>query len=332
MFMAKTGKIGLIFVFISMACMSGSAWAKMEKLVLAGPKSCATHPMAHMIEAGLLDQVAEEVQLVIWDNPDQLRALIAGGQADFSAVPSHVATNFYNKGVPLRLLNISVWGILWIVSTDPDVEKLADLKGEELLLTYRKELPDLVLTALAKKQGLDPARDFKLRYLPNFPAVAGQLISGQADNGMLAEPMASMALLRSAKMKGTAPKLFRAVDLQEEWGRVYDTRPRIAAAGICAMPRIAKNPEVVRAFEEAYRKSAEWCKKNPEKAAGIVTKYIPGLKPGPVASALKNARLNVVTAMDAKPELIQFYSVLKSLNPAKIGGRLPDDGFYWKYH
>jgi NitT/TauT family transport system substrate-binding protein len=49
-----------------------------------------------------------------------------------------------------------------------------------------------------------------------------------------------------------------------------------------------------------------------------------------VASALKNAHLQFVPARDAKPELVQFYTILKELNPAKIGGRLPDDGFYWK--
>jgi len=326
----KIRKSGVLIVLVALVCTAGPALAKMEKLVLAGPKSTVTHPMAYMVEAGLLEEWADEVELRVWDNPDQLRALIAGGQADFSAVPSHVAANFYNRGVPLRLLNISVWGVLWIVSSDPGVKSLADLKGEEILLTYRGDLPDLVLTSLATGQGLDPARDFKLRYLPNFPAAAKQLISSRAKHAMLAEPIASAALLRSAKMKGKAPKLYRAIDIQEEWGRVHHVKPRMAEAGICAMPRIAGNPEVVTAFQQAYRTATEWCRKNPKKAAQIVTRKIPGLKPGPVASALKNARLQFVAAQNAKPELVQFYEIVMGLNPAKIGGKLPDDGFYWK--
>jgi NitT/TauT family transport system substrate-binding protein len=282
-----------------------------------------------MVATGLLDAVADKIELRVWDNPDQLRALIAGGQVDFSAVPSHVAANLYNKGVPLRLLNISVWGVLWIVSSDPGVKTLADLKDEELLLTYRKELPDLVLTSLATRQGLDPVRDFKLRYLPNFPAAAQEVISGRAKHAMLAEPIASAALLRSARMKGKAPLLHRAVDIQEEWGRVHQTEPRMAEAGICAMPRIVGHPEVVKAFQRAYGTAIEWCRAHPEKAARIVNRYIPGIKPGPVASALKNTRLRFVTARDARPELVQFYTILMSLDPAKIGGKLPDDDFYW---
>ncbi len=323
-------KYGFLIVFIALVWAASPALAKMEKLVLAGPKSTVTHPLAYMVEAGLLKEWADEVELVVWDNPDQLRALVAGGQADFSAVPSYVAANFYNRGVPLRLLNISVWGVLWIVSADPGIKSLADLKGEEILLTYRGDLPDLVLTSLATGQGLDPARDFKRRYLPNFPAAAQEVIGGRAKHAMLAEPMASAALLKSAMLQGKAPGLYRAIDIQQEWGRVHHTKPRIAEAGICALPRITGHPEVIEAFQDAYRTAIEWCRTNPKRAAQIVTKQIPGLKPGPVASALKNARLQFVTARAAKPELVQFYKILMGLNPAKIGGRLPDDGFYWK--
>ncbi len=323
-------KYVFLIVLIALVCAASQAPAKMQKLVLAGPKSTVTHPMAYMVEAGLLNQWADEVELVVWDNPDQLRALVAGGQADFSAVPSHVAANFYNREVPLRLLNISVWGVFWVVSADPEVKSLADLKGEELLLTYRGDLPDLVLTSLATGQGLDPVRDFKLRYLPNFPAAAKQLIGGRAKHAMLAEPMASAALLKSAMLKGKSPKLYRAIDIQQEWGRVHHTRPRMAEAGICALPRITGHPEVIAAFQDAYRTAIDWCRTNPKKAAQIVTRRISGLKPGPVASALKNAKLQFVTAREAKPELVQFYNILKGLDPAKIGGRLPDDGFYWK--
>ncbi|WP_319523060.1 PhnD/SsuA/transferrin family substrate-binding protein [uncultured Desulfosarcina sp.] len=323
-------KYGFLIVLIALIFAASPAPAKMEKLVLAGPKSTVTHPMAYMVEAGLLDGWADEVELRVWDNPDQLRALIAGGQADFSAVPSHVAANFYNRGVPLRLLNISVWGVLWIVSSDPDVRSLSDLKGEEILLTYRGDLPDLVLTSLATGQGLDPVRDFKLRYLPNFPAAAQQVLGGRARHAILAEPMASAALLKSANLNGKAPKLYRAIDIQKEWGRVHHTKPRMAEAGICALPRISGQPEVVAAFQEAYRTAIDWCRTHPQEAARIVARRISGLKPGPVASALKNARLEFVPAREAKPELVQFYTILMSLNSAKIGGRLPDDGFYGK--
>ena len=317
--------LALVLVFSSQAL----AAEKLDRLVLAGPKSSVTHPMAYIIEAGLLKNVAKKVELVIWDNPDQLRSLIAGGQAHFSAVPSYVAAEFYNKGVPVRLMNISAWGILWMVSSDPRVKALADLKGQRIAMAYRNDMPDLVFQSLVSKHGMDPAKDFKLNYKTNFPTVVQEVLSGRVKHALLAEPMASVSLMKSAQMQGKAPKLYRAVNIQEEWGRVYGVKPRIPQAGIAATPKITGRPDVMRALQKAYAQAIAWCNQNPKKAARMVCKYISGLKPGPVAAALQNAGINFVSAQDARPELERFYSVLKKLNPAKVGGKPPGADFYW---
>lgn len=317
------------FALVLMLATPSLAQAKVEKLVLIGPKSSVTHPMAYMIEAGLLDSVADKVELITWDNPDQLRSLLVGGKAHFAAVPSYVASVFYNKGVPVRLLNITAWGLLYMTSSDPDVKTLADLKGRKIDMPYRNDMPDLVFRHLVVKQGMNPDADFDLHYKPNFPTIVQELLSGLAPNGLLVEPLTSVALMKSRAMKGKATKLYRAVNLQTEWGKVYNSKPQIPQAGICATPLATKDPALVNTFEKAFEEATEWCVANPEKAGEIVVKYIKGLKAKPVAAALKNAGLKAVPAAEARPEIERFYSVLKSMNPAKIGGKLPDDDFYW---
>lgn len=321
-------KICLITVLALIFSLQAFARPEMDKLVLAGPKSSVTHPFAYMIEAGLLSDIAGEVELIIWDNPDQLRALMVRGQVHFTAVPSHVASIMYNKGLPVRLLNISNWGILYIVSSNPAIKTISDLKGEEVVLTYRNDMPDVVLCHLARKQGLEPGKDFTLRFVPNFPAAAQELLTGRAKHALLVEPLASMSIAKSSAMKGDSPRLYRAVDLQEEWGKVYHSEPKIAIAGACALAGVLTSPDVIKRFQDAYKKAIVWCKQNPKKAAKIVTKHIPGVKAPSVALGLKNARLEFVTAKDARPQVEQFLRVLKSVNPAKIGGKLPGDDFY----
>jgi len=323
-------RIWLFFVLALMFSDQAFALAKMDKLVLAGPKSSVTHPLAYVIEAGLLNDIAGEVELIIWDNPDQLRALMVRGHVHFTAVPSHVASMLYNKGVPVRLLNIANWGILYIVSSNPGIKTISDLKGEEVVLTYRSDMPDVVLSHLARKQGLEPGKDFMLRYLPSFPAAAQELLTGRAKHALLVEPLASMSIAKSSAMKGNSPQLFRAVDLQEEWGKVYHSEPKIAISGTCALAGALTSPGVIKRFQDAYKQAIVWCKRHPKEAAKIVTKHIPGVKAPSVALGLKNARLEFVTAKDARPQVEQFLRVLKSVNPAKIGGKLPGDDFYWE--
>lgn len=318
----------LVFAFIVVPLSAGE---KIKKLIISGPKSSVTHPMAYIVEKGLLSHVAEEVELVIWNNPDQLRSLIAGEQVHFSAVPSYVAATFYNKGVPVRLLNISAWGILYLVSSDPEVSSIADLKGETISMPYRNDMPDIVFQAVSSKQGINPKENFTLNYHTSLPAVLQEVISGKTDHGLLAEPLVSIALMKSKKMskQSKAKKLYRAVSLQEEWGKAFDRKPQIPQAGVVATPKITDRPDVVNAFQRAYKEAIEWSNNNPKEAGKIVSKHISGMKPKPVAAALKHAQIRFVSAVDSRDELEYFYGVLKSTNPAKIGGGLPGDDFYW---
>src|SRR5690606_13350893 len=115
------------------------AATRAEKLVLAGPQATVSFPLLHMIDTGALSDVADHVEFRAWTNPDQLRALAVEGSVDFIAAPSNVAANLYNRGVPLTLLNVSVWGMLWLVSRNPDFKTLADFKGQEIAMPFRAD-------------------------------------------------------------------------------------------------------------------------------------------------------------------------------------------------
>ena len=94
------------------------------------PPAAVSTPLIHMIDSGALKDIADHVEFQTWKDPDQLRVLVLGGKADFVAMPSNVAANLYNRGVGLRLLNISTWGVLWMVSRDKTAKTLSDFKGQ----------------------------------------------------------------------------------------------------------------------------------------------------------------------------------------------------------
>lgn len=148
---------------------------KLPSLVLAGPPAIVSVPLIHMVETGALKEVADSVEFISWWDPDQLRVLAMSGKADFLAMPSNVAANLYNRGQPLKLLNISTWGVLWIVSRDKTSKTLADFRGKEIAIPFRADMPDVVFGLLAQKQGLDPKKDFSLRYVAS-PLDAMQLL------------------------------------------------------------------------------------------------------------------------------------------------------------
>lgn len=310
-----------------------AAGGRLPKLVLSGPFAAVSYPLIHIAESGALKDVAETVEFVSWKDPDQLRVLAVDGKAkvDFIAMPTNVAANLHNRGVKLQLVNVSTWGVLWLVSRDPSLKTLADFKGKEVVMPFRADMPDIVFQTLAEKAGLDPKRDFKLRYVGTPLDAMQLLVMRRADHALLAEPAVSMALrkTKSFPVSIVAPELHRSVDLQQEWGRLMQRAARIPQAGIAAMGRALADPALVERFQQAYAASLKWCEAKPDECGAMAAKHIDMLTPEGVADSVRADNTAFVTAREARPELEFFFNRLHARQPALIGGKLPPDDFYY---
>ncbi|THF64739.1 ABC transporter substrate-binding protein [Pseudothauera nasutitermitis] len=303
---------------------------KLPRLVLAGPAAAVSFPLVRMADSGALADLAEQVDFVLWRDPDQLRVMALEGRTDVLAMPTNVAANLYNRGAKLRLANVSTWGILWLVSRSAQINTLADLKGEEIAMPFRADMPDIVFGTVAERQGLDPRKDFRLRYVATPMDAMQLLIARRVDHALLAEPAVSMALrkTKSFPIGLIAPALHRALDLQAEWGRVLNRSPRMPQAGIAVMGARADDAAFVERIQNAYAEALRFCQDEREACARAVAARIELLSAEAVADALAVSPLEAVPASQARAELEFFYGVLAERNPALIGGRLPDDGFY----
>ncbi|PRB81384.1 ABC transporter substrate-binding protein [Pseudomonas sp. MYb185] len=301
-----------------------------SQLILAGPPTTVSYPLLHMLESGALQQLAERVEFRLWSNPDQLRALTLESGADFTAMPTNVAANLYNRKVPLQLVNVSVWGMLWLVSRNPELKTLADFKGQEIAVPFRADMPDIVFTFLAERAGLDPRRDFTVRYTATPMDAMQLLIMRRLDHALLAEPAVSMALrkTRSFPVSVVAPELYRSVDLQAEWGRLLQTEARIPQAGMVVLGAARQDEQLVQQLEAAYAASHQWCLAQPEACGELAARHIDMLTAEAATDSINNLPAHYASAAEARPELERFLHLLLERQPASVGGKLPDAAFY----
>lgn len=329
----------VFWAVVSCCCLATQAFAqdpesesitRQETLILSGPPAVVSYPLIHMASSGELSDLASKVEFRLWTNPDQLRAIAMDARADFVAMPTNVAANLYNRGVPLRLANVSVWGILWLVSRNPELKTLSDFRGEEIAVPFRADMPDIMFTYLAEQAGMSPRTDFKVRYTASPMDAMQLLIMRKVDHALLAEPAVSMALrkTRSFPLSVVAPDLYRSVDLQQEWGRLLNTEPLVPQAGMVVLGKKHTNENWVARLEQSYANSWQWCVQNAEACGAEAAQEIDMLTAEAAADAIRSWPRYYATSAEARQQLQGFLQLLLDRQPASVGGKLPDSGFY----
>ncbi|HFQ9247433.1 TPA: ABC transporter substrate-binding protein [Pseudomonas aeruginosa] len=317
-------------LFLSLTLFASlTALAEPERTVLnlAGPPSVVSFPLFRMIEQNALASQAQEVHLQLWQNGEQLRAMLVSGQIDFSAAPSNVPANLYNRGQAVRLLTVSAWGVHWLVSRDPNVHDFSDLRGKELVVPLRHDMPGIVVDRLLAAQGWQTGRELTIRSARDFPSAVNQLLSGQADHALLVEPSVSVLLARNAQQSGAAP-LYRVKSLQGLWADSFPEQPELPQAGLMAYGAVVKDEALLAEVALAYQNASLWCQQQQRACAELAHRYLPHLPIEALEQAIAHSPLDPRPANQVQPQLQAFYQLLFSQAPELIGGRLPDAGMY----
>lgn len=316
----------LVALFITLLG-ANTAYAKpYEKLILGGPTAAVSFPLMHMVETGALDDWADTVEFKHWKNVDQLRVLLAKNQLDFSAAPINLPAIMFNKGMDIKLLNVSVWGLLWLVSNDPEINNFDDLAKKPLLSTYQRDLPAILLNTLFKAKGLVDQNAPDIRYARDAQDAISLMLTGQADSAILPEPIVSLLLARNEQQY--AKTINRVISLEDAWSETFTEQPDLPQAGIMANVSVAKDDELSKAFNEAYKNSAIWCKSEPRACAKLVHKNLDFLPVDALEQSIKVTRIDSHSASSVQTKIEDLYKLMLANSPEVVGAKLPVQGFY----
>ena len=205
-------------------------------------------PVLHMMDAQLLGEDVT-IDLNVWNAPEELLAMVQGGEHDMYAFPLTVISTLYNKGLDVRLMNVNTWGVTYFMTTDPDFTTWSDLAGKTVYIPLQSSPPDALTQYFLNEAGLTVDEDVEVVYA-STAEVASLLASGQAEYATLIEPQVTSAMKQNSEVR-------RALSFEEEWQRVTGTDTMIPNAGFgTTQTFIDGNPELTAQFQEAYAESA----------------------------------------------------------------------------
>ncbi len=293
-----------------------------ELLKVVAPAGTPTISMLYMMENNKeIDGVKINYQVI--KATDVLAGKIISGDVDFAVVPTNLAAKLYNKGAKYKYVGNSVWGILYIVSNE-NIKSFSDLKGKEVNMIGRGLTPDIIFRKVLKDNSLEPDKDVKFNYVSGSEELAKSYITRKTNLSLMPEPMLTKVL-----MKRTDSKV--VLDLQKEWEKHNNSEFGIPQACLIVKEETAKNkPELVKKFIEAYREGINKYNENPKEIASYSKPDVTLLKPMIVEKVQPRVNLNFKDSKESKESLMEYFKILQSSNKKSIGGKLPDDNFFYE--
>jgi len=323
MFFSRFSLLLLITLSLPVA-LPGSAWAIDRPVIrLSGPPVAESLPFA-MMSGMEFDDPAMTVQFIPWHSPDQIRAMIAGGQVDGAIVTTAAASLFYHKGVHTKLAALFE-APLWIISTaDSMGTGLEGLTGTILFPFGHKEMPELLFNAL-----LDPQTPEITRHHTGGALEAvNLLLLGKGHHALLAEPAATLAVIRSKEMaeKGV-PLLAKHLDLRTLWKKRFDGKP-LYVSGFAVFGDALDNPAMVHRILVEYEKGVARIAAHPEQTLAMAKKNFPALAAQSKNGTLPGGDIHMTTGKKAFSDTLFFLKQLSKQAPRATGGTLPEDDFF----
>jgi NitT/TauT family transport system substrate-binding protein len=161
-----------------------------------------------------------------------------------------------SKGLPLQMIaagtstsddpNEDFSRIL--VARNSPIKDWSGLAGKRIAVNTLKNINDVVIKGSMEKQGID---DSHVQFVEmGFPAMAPAIARGQVDAGLLIEPFATQGIAQGLK----------------EVARPYSTlRPGLQIGTfVMTKDKIAKDPELVKAFRGGVQRTADAIVKDPD--------------------------------------------------------------------
>ncbi len=265
---------------------------------------------------------SDSYSVEVLPSPDKVVGMVLNDEADIFSVPTNLASVLYNKTEGnITLLNVNTLGVLFLVQSGNDIETIDDLKGKTVISSGKGFAPEFVFDYILSENKIKD--DVDVQYKAEHSEVSTLLVAGEEKYGVLPQPFVTASLIKNEDLS-------IALDLTKEWKDVTDGDELPMGCVIVKKSFLEENEELVKKFLEDYKKSIEFVNQDPDAASELIEKHGILPKKAIAKKAIPFCNIVFIKANEAKDSILKFYEVLKSYEPKSIGGKLPDEDFFYE--
>ena len=313
--------LSMIFVFASCGKTVEEPKVKTNVFMISGPTGVGAVNLMNADENGT---AKGDYNFTVVASPTEIVSKISNKEADIAAVATNMASSIYNKtNGGVTVLAVNTLGVLNVLTNKgTEITSLSELKGKTIYTTGQGANPEYVINYLLSKNGINPATDVNIQ----FKAEGTELVpvwATEPDAVIIApQPVATSII---SKYEGS--KL--AIDLTDEWEKLDDNSALMMGCIIVRNEFLNENKSAVELFLKEYEESIKKVSGDIDTTAALCEKYGIIAKAALAKKAIPNCNVCFITGAEMKAKLSGYLNVLFDADSKSIGGKLPQESFYY---
>lgn len=292
---------------------------KLEKVDInvAGLKGATTIGLAKLVDEEETDYF--DIDFEMYNMPEEIVAGLTKGEIDIAAVPANLASVLYNKTEgEIQVASVNTLGVLYIVENSDNIKDINDLEGKTIYTLGKGTTPEGVLNSFIKENNLE---NVNIEFKQEASEIAAILNKEENIIAMIPEPFVSVVSMKNENVR-------RVFDMADEWEKINNS-PQVTGVLVARKEFIDNNKEVFDKFLEEYEKSINFANENVAEVSKIVEDFeiVPE---GLGEKSIPNINMQYIDGSDMQEAVSKYLEKLYEFEPKLVGGKLPDEGFYYK--
>ena len=266
-----------------------------------------------------------KVNYVMKVGAEDIKAAVMNGDADVAIMPTNLAATLYNGGIDINVVGTSSYGVLYMLSDQSNVT-LESLKGKVVHTVGQGGTPEAVLKKILDANDIDFVESddavegkVALKFYADGQAIIGGIKNGTIQYAVLGEPAVSTV---TSKFSSYSVVL----DLQQLWNDATDSDAGYPQTSLVVKSSLIKDAEsLVVKIAQLTLEGSNALKTNAAPYVDYLTEQ------GYTVALAGVSRANILPkfAAEARSDIETYLTVLLNFKPQLIGGKLPDEDFYY---
>lgn len=317
-------------VFLCMVMLATAAWAQNTESevsnepytvrvgILNGP-SCI--PCAYLMENA---KTYDDTNLTFetFATPQALLPKMIKNEIDIGFMPINVAAKVYNStNKAIICAGVCGNGNLALITKNKKAKKIEDIAGETVYIAGQGAMPEYLFSYILSQYDLP--QKIEVDYSIPTANIPASLIADKIAYAVVPEPFATIATTKDNT-------IVYAIDLQKEYCALSGNNIYPFTCIVVRAKYAKENPDAVRNFLAKYEGAVDWTIENPGIAGQYCEKNNLGLAAPIVKKSIPKSNFVYASAQNSIKEIEDILTVFLKNNAESVGGKLPDEGFYWK--